>query len=306
MKFSLLIASAAAIRISSTEAENMDCGDIADKIYEHCDKNGDHGISWKEARGCGAPKKWKPAFLHVAGADGIVDRKEFVDACEAHGGLSQLESAEGMDCGDIADKIYEHCDKNGDHGISWKEARGCGAPKKWKPAFLHVAGKDGIVDRKEFVDACEAHGGLAEVEAEEDMDCGDIADKIYEHCDKNGDHGISWKEARGCGAPKKWKPAFLHVAGKDGIVDRKEFVDACEAHGGLAEVEIDEDMDCGDIADKIYEHCDKNGDHGISWKEARGCGAPKSWKPAFLHVAGADKIVDRAEFVDACRAHGGQ
>merc|ERR1711894_400811 len=59
-----------------------------------------------------------------------------------------------------------------------------------------------------------------------------IAAAVWKHCDKDGDKHISWKEARGCGAPKKVKPAFLHVAGTDGLVAHKEFMAACKAHGG--------------------------------------------------------------------------
>jgi hypothetical protein len=47
---------------------------MAQAIYQHCDKNGDHGISWKEARGCGAPKEAKPFFAHIdQNGDGVVD-----------------------------------------------------------------------------------------------------------------------------------------------------------------------------------------------------------------------------------------
>merc|ERR1711894_869104 len=53
------------------------CKKIAAAVWKHCDKDGDNNISWKEARGCGAPKKVKPAFLHVAGGDGLVAHKEF-------------------------------------------------------------------------------------------------------------------------------------------------------------------------------------------------------------------------------------
>ena len=309
MKFSLLVATAAAIKIRSTEeVEQPNCDDMVDMVFKHCDADGNDEISWKEARGCGAPKEAKAGFEHLAGKDGVVDKEELHDICEKYskGGLAQ-EEKQGH-CGNMADAIYEHCDQNGDHGISWKEAKDCGAPKKWKGAFLHVAGKDGIVDKKEFVAACKAHGGLAEEETQ--GQCGDMADQIYEHCDQNGDHGIDWKEASDCGAPKKWKPAFEHVAGKDGIVDRKEFVAACKAHGGLAEeFELAQEQEtqgnCGNMADAIYDHCDQNGDHGIDWKEASDCGAPKKWKPAFEHVAGKDGIVDKKEFVAACKAHGG-
>ena len=45
------------------------CADVGQKILDHCDKNDDHKISWKEAKKCGAPKKWKKKFMKIAGAD---------------------------------------------------------------------------------------------------------------------------------------------------------------------------------------------------------------------------------------------
>merc|ERR1712167_16371 len=278
-----------------------------DKITHHCDKNGDDAITWKEASGCGAPKKWKPAFDKVAGKDGRVDEGEFMDACHAHGkkGLAELdEEEEGDHCDAIWDKITEHCDKDHSDTITWKEAAACGAPKKWKGHFLKVAGKDGQVDEGEFLDACHAHGkkGLAEEEEEEEGGhCKRMARAIWKHCDKDGDKHISWKEARGCGAPKEWKPKFEAVAGKDGLVSHKEFMGACRKHG-LAEEEV-EGGHCAKIWGAITHHCDKDHDDHITWKEARGCGAPKKFKPAFEHVAGKDGKVDEGEFMAACKKH---
>merc|ERR1711894_347248 len=129
-------------------------------------------------------------------------------------------------CKKVAAKVWKHCDKNGDKHISWKEASGCGAPKQWKPKFDAVAGKDGLVAHKEFMEACKAHSRVRR------EGCKKVAAKVWKHCDKDGDKHLSWKEASGCGAPKKVKPAFLHVAGKDGLVAHKEFMAACKAHGG--------------------------------------------------------------------------
>jgi hypothetical protein len=216
----------------------------------------------------------------------------------------KIQSEAGPSCGQIADHIYDQCDGNGDHGISWGEARKCGAPKAWKSEFLRVAGEDGIVDRAEFVGECRKHMGNAQTTATGGPTCGQIADHIYDQCDSNGDHGVSWGEARKCGAPKAWKGDFLRVAGEDGIVDRAEFIGECRKHMGNAQTEQGPPT-CGQIADHIYDQCDSNGDHGVSWSEARKCGAPKAWKGDFLRVAGEDGIVDRAEFVGECRKHMG-
>ena len=60
MKFTLLIATAAALQISkSGSGDGPDCGDIADQVFDHCDKNGDDNLSWKEAKACGAPDDFK-------------------------------------------------------------------------------------------------------------------------------------------------------------------------------------------------------------------------------------------------------
>ena len=63
-------------------------------------------------------------------------------------------------------------------------------------------------------------------------------------CDGDDDGKITWGEAKACGAPKSFKPAFLHVAGKDKAVDHGEFMAACKAHGGEAqeEVEVEEEI----------------------------------------------------------------
>ena len=59
---------------------------------------------------------------------------------------------------------------------------------------------------------------------------------------------------------------------------------------------------CADVGQKILDHCDKNDDHKISWKEAKKCGAPKKWKKKFMKIAGADKQIDQGEFLGACRS----
>ena len=129
----------------------------------------------------------------------------------------------------MADGLFQHCDK--DHGgtISWKEARACGAPKQFKPQFDEAAGKDGEVDRDEFIAECKKHTGLAEVEVT-GPPCKRMAHHIWKHCDANGDKTISWKEAKGCGAPAQFKPQFTKAAGKDGELSRNEFMKACRAH----------------------------------------------------------------------------
>ena len=60
---------------------------------------------------------------------------------------------------------------------------------------------------------------------------------------------------------------------------------------------------CDDVARQIKEHCDKNDNDKISWKEAKACGAPKEFKKEFLRVAGEDKQVDYKEFMKECRKH---
>jgi hypothetical protein len=40
-------------------------------------------ISWREAKRCGAPKKWRKRFLRIAGADKKIDGKEFLSACRS-------------------------------------------------------------------------------------------------------------------------------------------------------------------------------------------------------------------------------
>ncbi len=54
----------------------------------------------------------------------------------------------------------------------------------------------------------------------------------------------------------------------------------------------------------IYNKCNQGADDGaISWKEAKDCGAPKSFKDEFHEVAGEDKKVDLDEFLAECEAH---
>jgi hypothetical protein len=305
MKFALLVATTAAVRISSMEDKGPSCGDIWGMVTKHCDKDHDESISWKEARGCGAPKEAKDDFEAAAGSDGEVDKDEFMEECHKHmkGGKGLAEvSVEGGHCKRMAAAIWKHCDKDGDKHISWGEAKACGAPPAWKPKFLEVAGKDKEVDHKEFMDACKAHGGLAEEEEEvEGGHCKRMAAAIWKHCDKDGDKHISWKEARGCGAPKHWKPQFMAVAGEDKEVDHAEFMDACKAHGGLAEEA--KGPNCGDIWGMVRKHCDKDHDKTISWKEASACGAPKDFEPAFKHIAGKDGVVDKGEFMEVCHKH---
>jgi len=305
MKFALLVATTAAVRISSLEQGGPSCDDIWGMISKHCDKDGDKSISWKEAAACGAPKSAKGDFDDAAGSDGEVDKDEFMEECHKHmkGGLAEV-SIEGGHCKRMAAAIWKHCDANGDKTISWGEAKGCGAPPQWKPQFEAVAGKDGEVDHKEFMAACKAHGGLAEEETEvEGGHCRRMAKAIWKHCDANGDKTISWGEASGCGAPPNWKPQFEAVAGKDGEVDIKEFMAACKAHGGLAETEEEGKPSCGQMWTMIRTHCDSDDDKTISWKEARACGAPKDAKAGFLHFAGKDGKVDKGEFMDICHKH---
>jgi hypothetical protein len=311
MKFALLVATTAAVRISSLEQGGPpSCDDIWGMVTKHCDGDKDGSISWKEARKCGAPKQAKGDFDDAAGSDGEVDKDEFMEECDKHmkgkDGLAEV-SIEGGHCKRMAAAIWKHCDANGDKTISWKEASACGAPPQWKPKFDAVAGKDGEVDHKEFMAACKAHGGLAEEEVEAEVEgghCKRMAAAIWKHCDANGDKTISWKEASGCGAPPQWKPKFDAVAGKDGEVDHKEFMAACKAHGGLAEEEEEvEGPPCGKIWKMIRSHCDKDGDKTISWKEARACGAPKDAKAGFTKFAGKDGKVDKGDFMDICHKH---
>ena len=213
----------------------------------------------------------------------------------------KIQSEQGPSCGQIADHIYDQCDSNGDHGISWGEARKCGAPKQWKSEFLRVAGEDGIVDRAEFVGECRKHMGNAQTTATGGPTCGQIADHIYDQCDNNGDHGVSWSEARKCGAPKAWKGDFLRVAGEDGIVDRAEFVGECRKHMGNAQTK--QGPPCPAIADQVWKICDGNGDGNINWAEAKKCGAGKEDKPFFDEIAGDDGKATKTEFIDACEAH---
>ena len=238
MKFALLVATAAALRISKSGSDSKsgsgsggdgpDCGDMADMVFKHCDASGDGKISWKEAKGCGAPDEFHDDFKDAAGSDDEVDRDEFIGACKEHGGKAQVE-AEGPSCKRIAKAVWKHCDADKDGKITWKEASGCGAPDDFKPAFDHVAGKDGAVDHKEFMGACKAHGGKAQVEVE-GPPCKRMAHHIWKHCDANGDKTISWKEAKGCGAPDEFHDDFTKAAGKDGELSRKEFMSACRAH----------------------------------------------------------------------------
>jgi hypothetical protein len=308
MKFALLVATTAAVRISSLEQGGPSCDDIWGMVTKHCDGDHDGSISWKEARKCGAPKQAKGDFDDAAGSDGEVDKDEFMEECHKHmkGGLAEV-SVEGGHCKRMAAAIWKHCDADGDKTISWAEASACGAPPQWKPKFMAVAGKDKEVDHKEFMAACKAHGGLAEEEVEAEVEgghCKRMAAAIWKHCDANGDKTISWGEASACGAPPQWKPKFEAVAGKDGEVDHKEFMAACKAHGGLAETEEEvEGPPCGKIWKMIRTHCDKDGDKTISWKEASACGAPKDAKEGFLHFAGKDGKVDKGEFMEICHKH---
>ena len=63
-----------------------------------CDKNGDEGISWKEAKDCGCPEEYKDDFHKAAGSDGIVDEAEFMTECKAQyeGGPSTSGLAQAM------------------------------------------------------------------------------------------------------------------------------------------------------------------------------------------------------------------
>ena len=81
MKFTLLIATAAALQIrqsgsdsdsgsGSSGDQGPSCKDMADGIFSHCDKNKDDELSWKEAKACGAPDDFKPVFHQFAGKDG--------------------------------------------------------------------------------------------------------------------------------------------------------------------------------------------------------------------------------------------
>ena len=299
MKFQLiaLVASAQAIRIRSQGSSGgpPNCSDMADAIYAHCDKNGDHGISWKEAKGCGAPADFKPAFDHIdADGDGVVDKPEFVGMCKKYGGgLAQGSSGGPPSCSDMADVIFEHCDADKNHEVSWKEARGCGAPADFKPVFEHIdQDGSGEVSRPEFMSECKKHMGLAQGGP---PSCNDVADMVFEHCDGNSDGELSWAEASKCGAPAEFKPEFTKHAGANGTLDHAEFVDGCNDHTGLAQDQ------CEDVGEQILKHCDKDGNDQISWKEAKRCGAPKQWKNKFLKIAGADKEIDGKEFLGACR-----
>ena len=68
----------------------------------------------------------------------------------------------------------------------------------------------------------------ASVEAKGEPSCNDIRKMVFEKCDANDDKKITWKEAKKCGAPRKFKPEFMDVAGKDRAVDGKEFMGKCK------------------------------------------------------------------------------
>ena len=235
MKFALLIATTAALRIrsqgsGSTGGKGPSCDDIEQGLFKHCDADGDDHITWTEAVKCGAPKKFKPQFEAVAGKDGAVSRDEFAEECAKHMGLAEVE---GGHCKPMWRHIRKQCDANDDKTISWDEAKACGAPAEFKPQFDDAAGTDGEVSKGEFMKACKSHGGLAEVEEEEEMGkggCKQIWRHIRNQCDANDDKTISWTEAKDCGAPEEFKPKFDHAAGTDGEVSRKEFMKACKNH----------------------------------------------------------------------------
>ena len=85
MKFALLVATASALtlrsRVMNKAREGPPCQEIADTIWEHCDANGDHDITWREAKGCGAQPEDRPFFEQIAGEDGRAQKHEFVDFC---------------------------------------------------------------------------------------------------------------------------------------------------------------------------------------------------------------------------------
>ena len=159
MKFALLATTTAALKISSTakvEEEGPSCQRIANAVWHHCDGNGDGQITWAEASHCGAPAQFRPQFDAAAGTDGHLSRGEFLTACRAHGGEAEVEE-EGAPCGRIANHIYRACDSNSDGSLTWAEARGCGAPRRFRPQFEAAAGSDHELSRAEFVSACRAH-----------------------------------------------------------------------------------------------------------------------------------------------------
>ena len=54
---------------------------------------------------------------------------------------------------------------------------------------------------------------------------------IYKKCNQGADDGkISWREARDCGAPRKYKDDFHAVAGDDKKIDNAEFMAECKEH----------------------------------------------------------------------------
>lgn len=201
-------------------------------------------------------------------------------------------------CGQIAKHVFNTCDGNGNGSITWGEARKCGAPKEWKGEFLRVAGDDKAVDRGEFMTECRRHLGDAQVT--EQPSCQAIAGHIWDLCDHNDDGDITWKEARKCGASPDDKPIFDHIAGDDGRADQSEFISACEAHFN-GDAQEQGGPSCKQIWGHIRKQCDASGDKHISWGEARKCGLPKDAKELFHHVAGEDGLVDRGEFLEACR-----
>lgn len=85
----LLVASTSAVKIQQKQpGGGMDgppsCGEIAKMIYEKCNQGeDDRKISWKEAKGCGAPEEAKKDFMNAAGEDRQVDLPEFMAMCEA-------------------------------------------------------------------------------------------------------------------------------------------------------------------------------------------------------------------------------
>ena len=84
LALALVLATANAAHINSQKDDGPTCKEIAMKIKEKCDTNDNDKISWKEARACGAPKKFKEDFLRVAGKDKQVDFKEFMGECVKH------------------------------------------------------------------------------------------------------------------------------------------------------------------------------------------------------------------------------
>jgi len=128
----------------------------------------------------------------------------------------------------------------------------------------------------------------------------DHINRIFNKCDGNDDNKITWKEARACGAPKKFKAEFLKAAGTDKAVDRAElkaFFRAVmappkgDAQQGPPSVSA--------IVNHIFKQCDEDTNGKITWAEASACGAPADFKPDFLKAAGTDKAVNRAELTAA-------